>query len=195
MNERRKWNERYQTPGYRHGTEPPPLLLEVAPLLPEGGTAIDLACGEGQAAVYLASRGLSTVGLDISDVALEKGRRLAEEKGVEVHFEQADLSTHELPHEAFDVIHCAHYLCRDLVPRIRQALRPGGTVVMEMLVTGRHPGHEIPPRYLVDRNEVLRWFIDFWVLFYREGWGEARGVAQIAARKPLPASAGRGSEG
>ena len=184
MDERRKWNERYgATAGFLFGTEPRPFLEEARPLLSGGGRAADLACGEGQAAVYLATLHYSVTGFDISDVALEKARRLAQQKGVEVAFEQADLSTMELPAETFRLIHSAHYLCRDLVPRIRKALIPGGLVVMEMLVgNGRH---EISPRYLVDRNEVLRWFIDFHVLFYREGWGPAPEAAQIVARKPL----------
>ena len=71
-------------------------------------------------------------------------------------------------------------MLRDLVPRIRRAVKPGGLVVMELLAEGS----PISPRYLVEPNEPLRWFADFRVLRYAELDRDGAHVARIAARRP-----------
>ena len=55
------------------------------------GRALDVACGEGRNAVWLAEQGWQVTGVDFSEVALEKARRLAELRGVEAEWVQADL--------------------------------------------------------------------------------------------------------
>ena len=69
------WNERYAQDGFVFGTEPNTFLAEHASLLE--GPVLSLSEGEGRNAVFLASRGLEVVGVDISSVALAKARRLA----------------------------------------------------------------------------------------------------------------------
>ncbi|RMF87608.1 MAG: methyltransferase domain-containing protein, partial [Nitrospirae bacterium] len=76
------WDARYRGPGYRYGCEPNPWLVAHAHGLPRAGRALDLACGEGRDAVYLAALGLQVTGVDGSRVALAKGRRLAAARGV-----------------------------------------------------------------------------------------------------------------
>lgn len=88
--DRAAWNERYRENGLHGHSEPNRFLVEVvSDLVP--GSAYDLAGGEGRNAVWLAERGWQVTVVDWSAVALEKGRRLAEEHGVEVSFEEADL--------------------------------------------------------------------------------------------------------
>ena len=64
-------------------------MAEAAGLTP--GRALDVACGEGRNAVWLAEQGWQATGVDFSDVALDKARGLAEARGVEVEWVQADV--------------------------------------------------------------------------------------------------------
>ena len=68
--DREKWDGRYSEPGYRMGNGPKAYLRAVESFLPTSGTALDLACGEGQTLAFLADRGLSVTGVDISSVGL-----------------------------------------------------------------------------------------------------------------------------
>jgi SAM-dependent methyltransferase len=90
--DRHAWDERYSEKELLWTAEPNRFLVEVASDL-EPGTALDLAGGEGRNAVWLAEQGWRVTVLDWSKVALEKGRTLAEARGVagEVTFMEADL--------------------------------------------------------------------------------------------------------
>jgi 2-polyprenyl-3-methyl-5-hydroxy-6-metoxy-1,4-benzoquinol methylase len=71
------WNKRYANGDYLYGTEPNSFLAEHFSLL--SGPILSLSEGEGRNAVFLASRGLEILGVDISMVALEKAKKLAKE--------------------------------------------------------------------------------------------------------------------
>ena len=68
------------------------------------GSAIDLACGEGQNAIWLATRGWTVRGVDYSGVAIEKARARAQRDGVDVDFVEADLVEYEPEAGAFDLV-------------------------------------------------------------------------------------------
>src|SRR4051812_29861750 len=87
------WNERYANRDYLYGTEPNSFLAKHHNLL--GSPVLSLSEGEGRNAVFLAARGLEVVGVDISAVALERAKRLAESCGVEIKTMVADLATFE----------------------------------------------------------------------------------------------------
>ena len=70
----------------------------------EPGRALDLACGEGRNAVWLAERGWRITGVDFSDVAIDKARRLAAERGVDGEWLEADLREYRPPVRAFDLV-------------------------------------------------------------------------------------------
>jgi tellurite methyltransferase len=134
------------------------------------GIALDLAAGTGRNAIFLAEMGFSVVGIDISTVALEKARRRADEKSLEITWLQADLEHIELSTDAYDLIINFNYLQRSLFPQIRRALRPRGHVIFETyLIDQQAIGHPKNPAYLLDHNELLDHFRSFRVLCYREG--------------------------
>lgn len=84
------WDARYREKEWLWTAEPNRFLVEcVSDLTPEG--ALDLACGEGRNAVWLAERGWSVTAVDWSAVAIARGRSLAEERGVDVEFVEADV--------------------------------------------------------------------------------------------------------
>jgi SAM-dependent methyltransferase len=86
------WNARYATAEYVWKADPNKLLVdEVSGLTP--GRALDVACGEGRNAVWLAEQGWTVTAVDFSEVGLDKGRQLASARGVEVEWICADVTT------------------------------------------------------------------------------------------------------
>ena len=100
---REDWNARYTQKELLWTAEPNRLFAaEVGGLEP--GRALDVACGEGRNAVWLAERGWRVTAVDFSDVALAKGARLAESRGVEVDWVVADALDYEPDRQAFDLV-------------------------------------------------------------------------------------------
>ena len=135
------WEDRYRSkPQVWSGQPNPHLVTEVAGLTP--GTALDVGAGEGADAIWLAEHGWKVTAVDLSSVALDRGRQRAEEVGVadRITWRQADLTTWTPPAGAFDLV-TAHYLhpppeARSTVyAAIAGAVAPGGT----LLLVGHHP--------------------------------------------------------
>ena len=94
------WDRRYEAAELVWTAQPNRFLVEeVAELWP--GTALDLACGEGRHAVWLAELGWRATGVDWSAVAIEKGRQLAAARGVSVDWAVADLNDWQPAGEAW----------------------------------------------------------------------------------------------
>jgi SAM-dependent methyltransferase len=103
------------------------LVAEAAGLTP--GRALDIACGEGRNAVWLAEHGWTVTGVDFSEVALGKARALAESRGVEAGWVHADVVTHRPEERAYDLV-IVFYLQLSEGER-RQALRAAASAVVE----------------------------------------------------------------
>lgn len=132
--DRDDWNCRYQGDDLLWTDRPNRFLVaEVGGLEP--GRALDLACGEGRNAVWLAGQGWQVTGVDFSQAAIEKARLLAENRGVEVDWVCADLLEHAPPPEAFELV-IVFYLQlpaegrRKIFPRAASAVAPGGTFLL-----------------------------------------------------------------
>jgi SAM-dependent methyltransferase len=97
------WNERYSAEEYAYGTAPNDFLAEVANRIPPG-RVLCLAEGEGRNAVFLAEKGYQVVGVDASPVGLEKARRLAASRGVEVETIVADLANFDIAPDSWSGI-------------------------------------------------------------------------------------------
>ena len=82
--DRRRWDEKYSSrgPAPVDAVGPPAILAPYANVFPTAGEGLDLACGQGLAAIWLARRGLTVLGLDISEVAIDQARDLARRNGV-----------------------------------------------------------------------------------------------------------------
>ena len=128
------WNARYAQKELLWTAAPNRRFAEeVAGLAP--GRALDLACGEGRNAVWLAERGWEVTGVDFSDVALAKAAQLATSRGVEVEWVVADVLEYEPEPRAYDLVAVLYLqLPRDeLLPAVRgaaNAVAPGGTLVV-----------------------------------------------------------------
>jgi len=128
------WDLRYTEKEWLWSVEPNIFLVDEVGTLPPG-RALDLACGEGRNAVWLAERGWDVIGVDFSKVALERAEELAKHRGVEVEFVHADVTGYEPEEGSFDLV-VLMYL--HLPPEVRigvwqraaRAVAPGGVLVL-----------------------------------------------------------------
>jgi SAM-dependent methyltransferase len=187
-NARIEWDRRYDE-GSHQSLRPDPFFVSaydqfVARNLKHVGRALDLAGGVGRHALYLAERGWVVTLMDISEVALQQARRLAEEREVHISTEHVDLSEAQLPVSAYDLIVVFFYLERPLLPQLAAALRPGGfliykTYTREQIKLGGGPSH---PMHLLEPDELLNAFPGLRVLHYRETT-KGKAVAELVAKK------------
>ncbi|OIN82649.1 class I SAM-dependent methyltransferase [Mycobacterium malmoense] len=143
--DRRRWDERYasQGPPPVNAVGPPGVLARHADMFPAAGRALDLACGQGRAAVWLARRGLDVLGLDISPVAIGQARDLAERGGVgdRCQFDVLDLDDGLPAGPPVDVILCHKFRDRRLYRVIVERLAPGGLLAIVVFSeVGAEPG-------------------------------------------------------
>jgi SAM-dependent methyltransferase len=134
------WNTRYASAGYLYGTEANTFLAKHCGIL--NGPVLSLAEGEGRNAVFLAARGLSVLGVDISTVALEKAQQLARARGVEIRTALADLATYEPVEDHYGSVvsvfaHLPGAIRSRLYPLLERSLKPGGIVLLEAYSEGQ----------------------------------------------------------
>lgn len=148
--EQESWDERYGSEGRTWSGRPNAVLVaEAADLAP--GRAVDLGCGEGGDAIWLAERGWQVTAIDFSEAGLRKAEAHAEERGVadRIELRRADLRTWTPAGEQWDLVtSCFLHLLDDGMPRavaqMADAVAPGG----RLLVAGHHPD---------DAHTGLRW--------------------------------------
>ncbi|EIJ36857.1 MATE family efflux transporter [Thiothrix nivea] len=135
--QRRKamWEERYATDEYLFGTEPNDFLREHAAELPVGDT-LSIGEGEGRNAVFLAGLGHRVTALDASAAALEKARKLAREKQVDIETVHNNLDNYRFEARRWDTVvsifcHMPVQMRRRLHQQVVKALRPGGIFILE----------------------------------------------------------------
>ena len=180
------WEAMYRS-GERGKEEvPTALVVETAAKL-KPGVAIDLACGSGRNALYLAEKGWTVTAVDGAQTAVELLRERASTRGLHVQADVADLSaeTFTLPADAFDMVVIAYYLQRDLFAKAKRAVRPGGVIVAIV----HTPSAGEKPSYKRAAPGELRGFLIGWeILHDYEGPSRDpahhRPVAEIVARRP-----------
>lgn len=149
----RDWNESYitgETP-WDHGA-PEPLLVKCRGRLPAEGHILELGCGTGANARYLAESGLSVVAVDLSPVAIDQARQQNSHPSVEYH--TLDLLEQPLPGSDYDAVFdrgCFHVFGdpdqqRRFVESVAGALRPGGCWLSVIGSTEGPPRDHGPPR-------------------------------------------------
>ena len=185
---RENWDQRYASGKYSSAA-PHRLLVELADRIP-AGKALDLACGTGRHAIFLAARGFQVTALDNSPVGLEIARQRAAEKEVFVDFREADLETVEftIAEQSYDLICDFYFLHRPLFPKMKAGLRAGGIVVAAVHIYG---AGEKKGNFVLREGELIEIFCDFEILHYHETSltdadpGEHhRRTAEIIAKKP-----------
>lgn len=177
-----QWNERYRA-GEQVFDAPSPLVAQFTRELTPG-SALDLACGPGRNALYLAEQGWRVTAVDGSSVAIQ----LLNGNNTAIDARVIDLEAGEfhLDPEAYDVVLSCYYLLRSLIPTMKSALRPGGLLVAIVHLADADQPQGTPARAYPGELRAL--FQGWSILHYREGEpGEQchrHGVAELVARKP-----------
>ncbi len=159
--DRQGWDERYRATELVWGAGPNRFLVDEATGL-KPGTALDVACGEGRNAIWLAQNGWQVVGVDFSPVGLEKAHRLAVESGVMVEWVQGDLTTWEPPN-TYDLVvvmylHLPGDIRHSVFARMAKSVAPGGTMLVvghDMLNLSEGTGGPQNPAVLYGPEDVV----------------------------------------
>lgn len=130
------WNQRYATDDYLFGREPSYFLVERKSYFQPGQVALLVADGEGRNGVYVAQQGVRVHSVDDSMVGLRKAKKLADEAGVDMFIENADLFDWIWHESSYDhvvgiFIQFANPEQRvDLFHNMVNALKPGGHLLL-----------------------------------------------------------------
>ena len=143
--DRHRWDERYTAKGPPplSSVAPPAVFAAHADLFPTAGKALDLACGQGTGSVWLATRGMQVVGLDVSPVAISHARELAHRAAVgnRCRFDVVDLDGGLPAGVPVDAIVCCKFRDPRLDGAIIERLSPGGLLAIAALSeVGASPG-------------------------------------------------------
>jgi len=161
-------------------------LVQHSELLPRTGSALDVACGRGRHALWLAERGLTTLALDRDADAVRELNDLARDRRLPLSAEVRDLEGHPRPFlgASFDVIVVVHYLHRPLFPALVAALAPRGVLVYETFTRAQAArGKPTNPDFLLEPGELLELVRPLDVLVSREGDYDGRTIASVIARR------------
>lgn len=182
IDDRKRWNEKYRS---MEAPSNPIKLVEEFFEISRGKEALDIACGMGRHAKFLASHGYKVDALDISSVAISSLRDIKN-----VYPREVDFDTYTVEKEKYDLIVCTYFLDRSLFPKIYTALKEGGILLYETFVY--HLENEKAPKnksFLLQKGELESQFSDqYEILHLKEDWGkDAQGfkamIGSMAAKK------------
>jgi SAM-dependent methyltransferase len=179
------WDERYSKGKPNEQTHP--LVVEFAAKL-KPGRALDVACGVGRHALFLAERGWQVTAVDSSQVAIELLSQAAIEKRLSIDAHLADLETREFLIEpsSYDLIVNCCYLQRDLFPAIKAGIKVGGCVLAVIAMVDDDPEvTPMNPAFLLQPGE-LRALFDGWELLHdseSKTGASKRRMAELVAQK------------
>lgn len=196
---REDWDKRYASAENLWSAEPNRFLVaEVGELRP--GRALDLACGEGQNGIWLASLGWDVTGVDFSEVAIARARARAERDGIPVDFSCADLLTYGPEPAAFDLVLLLYFHIpapgrQCVLEKASSALAPGGTFLLvghDLTNIAKGVGGPSNPGLLYTPDQIASELLDLEIekatTVLRDVHGNDRDAidALVRARRPLP---------
>ena len=136
--QRAHWDLKYEQ-GLPSLTEADPFFISaygqcVDQYFPNASAALDLACGLGRHALWLASRHWRVSGVDVSDVAIGKLSQAALGLNVKIDLFIGDAAEYKFEPTRFDLVVLFYHLDRSLFPKMVSALKPGGLLICKMSV-------------------------------------------------------------
>ncbi len=160
--DRERWNRKYASGNPNADFTPAPLLVEYRHWLDGHGMALDVACGVGQNAMFLARCGYEVVAVDASLAGLRYARSEIARAQLEVLLVAADTDTFVFPRDRFALVVVFRFLDRALVPRIKRTVQPGGLVFYQTFnVNQLRFAPQMHRNYLLEPGELTRLFGDF----------------------------------
>jgi SAM-dependent methyltransferase len=187
--DRNKWNRRYREGAYAERTHPSDLLMAWASAV-SPGRALDVACGAGRNALYLAELGFTVDAVDVSAEALERAQNTVAQRGLRVNWIEHDLDDPLDLAKPYQLILNVRYVDLALIRKLAGCLAPGGLLICEQhLVTEEdvigpgNPAFRVAPGALTALAEGLL------VRYCREGLvtepdGRCAALAQLVAQRP-----------
>ncbi|MDV3128286.1 class I SAM-dependent methyltransferase [Mycobacterium sp. 21AC1] len=171
LQDRIDWDATYRARPPAAGDGPPRSFAPHAGAFPVAGTALDVACGQGQASVWLAKRGLQVWGVDVSPVAVEQAAALAAREAVadRCRFDVVELDEGLPPGPSADVVLCNRFRDRRLDGALVERLAPGGVLAICVLSEVGGP----VGRFRAAPGELATAFAGLTVIAADEGAGEA----------------------
>ncbi|MDG6777891.1 methyltransferase domain-containing protein [Thiomicrorhabdus sp. zzn3] len=151
-------------------------------------TAIDLGCGGGRDAVYLAKSGWQVIGIDHENRVIKRAKQLAQNSGASVKWKCCDLKKEGcLPDSQFDLVMVMRFLNRALFTQIDAMIKPGGFVVFQTFTEGAEAyGSPKNPNFLLKEGELSEVFADYRIITDKiEKLPDGRPVASFIAQKPV----------
>ena len=184
-----RWNQRYQEKTISE--KPPAYVLSCNQnFLTKKGMALDLACGLGANALFLANNGYQVTAIDYADEALKQLSGYAQDHGLSIKTQNIDLEKLSLDIGFYDVVVVSYYLQRDLFPFIFNSLKPGGILFYQtysgQCIDGNGPEN---PAFRLRQGELLSLCAEHSILYYREdgdcciGQDCFNGEAMIVAKR------------
>ncbi len=179
-----QWNERYRA-GEQTFETPSPLVAQFTnELVP--GSALDLACGPGRNAFYLAKRGWRVTAVDGTAVAIDLLLARAGNLSIDARVADLEASEFKVDADAYELVLSCYYLQRSLIPTIMSGVTPGGLLIAVVHLADADQPRGTPTRAYPGE---LSAFFDGWrILHYREGEpgesGHRHAVAELVAKKP-----------
>ena len=180
--DKERWNKKYQF------NPIPTKIVDVveryAQLATEKNT-LDIACGMGRNAKFLASQGFEVDALDISSIAIESLQNIEN-----INAKEVDFDTYILEENRYDLIVCTHFLKRELFPQILKALKEDGLFIFETFM--HHPENSKAPSnrsFLLEEGELEVTFDEHYELlhiseFMEEGICDQKSMkASMVAKK------------
>jgi tellurite methyltransferase len=182
-----EWDERYRAEaGSQQESPPTSLVVEVASRL-KPARALDLACGTGRNALWLAERGWSVTAVDGSPAAIDILNKRAAERGLKVDARVVDLEHggYTIERPQWKLILSCYYLQRDLLELAKRGVVPGGVMIVIGLLA--EAGRKNAP-YRLQPGELRGYFQGWEILHDCEGKSaeaiHQHAVAEIVARRP-----------
>jgi SAM-dependent methyltransferase len=169
------------------GGTPSAWLLDHLELLPADGRVLDVACGRGRHALYLARRGYRVHAVDREPDAIAGLRATAAQERLPLTCEVVDLETDPPPRlgtDWFDAVVVFRYLHRPLFPSLIEALAPGGCLIYETFTIAQAlRGRPTNPRFLLKPGELVELAGPLAIVDAREGDIDGQAIASIVATR------------
>ncbi|MGD9817509.1 MAG: class I SAM-dependent methyltransferase [Desulfomonilaceae bacterium] len=180
--DRERWDSRYA--GNREAyPEADEFLVNNAHLL-TGGRALEVACGLGANAIFLAQRNYWVDAVDISEHALRKLRHRSLQLEIELGLVVGDLDYFPIPERIYDLVVVFYFFSESLIAAISNSVKPGGHIVYctyNYLHRSLKP--DFRPQYLVPKGGLAQLFPGTRVIIDEPEAGPEMNLSRLIARK------------
>lgn len=190
--ERKAYDEIYSTKQNTFSAEPNSFMVRTITGR-KPGRALDVAMGQGRNSLWLASQGWTVSGFDISEVGIEKARKEAERRGLKIETFVTPYENFDWGQAKWDLIVFSYFLPQAALPRVRDALRSGGLLLIEGFHVDTARVRPLGGGYR--NNELFELLRGYRMLIYedvedRQDWGLSHGatnrLVRVLAQKSIP---------